>query len=128
MPKESFNLNKKFIILLLMTVLFLLIPYGLINNFLFTGEKVEIDKQTFYYLPECSDSFSPEIINSSTKLSKTSYIDVYIIPEYKNIKCLGKIINLYVSNNDKSSNVLIGYNLKALKYLRGTFTLLLFSF
>jgi len=120
------NNEKKLIFFLLTSFIFLFIPYGLMNNIFFPGEVLEISENKYNYLPNCTEYVTSELTKNSINVSKTTYSDVYLIPEYRNIECLGKVVNLYTSA-DNDSNVLIGYNQKAFKYLGYIFITIFFT-
>ena len=120
------NNEKKLIFFLLTSFIFLFIPYGLMNNIFFPGEVLEISENKYNYLPNCTEYVTSELTKNSINVSKTTYSDVYLIPEYRNIECLGKVVNLYTSA-DNDSNVLIGYNQKAFKYLGFIFITIFFT-
>ena len=55
------NYEKKLIFFLITLLIFLLIPYGMMNNVFFTGEVIEISENEFNYLPKCSEYLTSEL-------------------------------------------------------------------
>ena len=129
---ENLRIKNKYIEITLY-VLFIfscLLPILLINNLIFTsGENLNIsDKDLSEHIFTTSEfCYKGSDINlekiDDIKEFNTSFRDVYIFPEIENIKCIGKVVDLYFENN--AAEVIIGFNKKVfLYYFNG---LILFS-
>jgi len=134
MIKKEFSLKTYLEILLYTSIFFLtLIPLALQNNVIFDGEteKSFIDSSGEYVNQEfsvnCFSNTQDELNKlDSVKFSEISisYRDVYVIPEYSNFICLGKMIDF--SYSDNSLEIVIGFNQKVYTYYLNV--LLIFSF